>query len=211
MKLPATDQKNYKGMVLVNPGGPGASGIEVVNNFGALWSNASETVGAIGPNYDIIGWEPRGVGFSIPSANCTNNTAPSVKLSKRFDLPDGPMLRYDDIQSQDIDESKSSNAAKCHAEIGGPEGAGQHMSTATVVRDMATISDAFAATADGKRVKNPKLTNYFGISYGTSIGQAFASMFPGRVGRIMLWGIVDPDENTTGLPMRNLQSADEVR
>lgn len=210
MKYAATDLKNYKGMVLINPGGPGGSGISALDSFSSTWGNATETIGAIGSNYDIIGFEPRGVGFSIPSANCTNNTSPSAGIGKRFDQPNGPFLDFASAGGNEADAQMKAKAAECQKTIGGPSGAGQHMSTATVVRDMVTITDAFAATADGAKVKNPKLTNYFGISYGTFLGQTFASMFPERVGRFILAGVVDPDDQVSGISLTGLQSTDEV-
>ncbi|KAG8164390.1 hypothetical protein KVR01_006308 [Diaporthe batatas] len=70
---------------------------------------------------------------------------------------------------------------------------GPHMSTATTARDMLSIVDAFAATEDGQRAARPShLLNYYGVSYGSFLGQTFASMFPGRVGNMVLDGVVDP-------------------
>lgn len=211
MKYAATDLKNYKGMVLLNPGGPGGSGITYLNDFGLEFSNASDTIGQIGPNYDLIAFEPRGVGFSIPSANCTNNTSPSAGgVGKRFDQPNGPFLDLASAGGDIGDQLAKVKGEQCQKMIGGPAGAGQHMSTATVARDMVSITDAFAATPDGVKVKNPKLTNYHGTSYGTFLGQTFASMFPERVGRFVLQGVVDPDDQVSGISLTGLQSTDEV-
>jgi pimeloyl-ACP methyl ester carboxylesterase len=84
--------------------------------------------------------------------------------------------------------------AKCEATIGGPQGAGQHMSTAVVAADMLSVVNAFAASERGKAVKDSSLLNYWGISYGTFVGETFASMYPDRVGRVLLDGVVDPRE-----------------
>ncbi|CAG8973016.1 hypothetical protein HYALB_00007865 [Hymenoscyphus albidus] len=209
MKYPATDPKDYKGMILLNPGGPGGSGVQFAATMGPIWSDATETIGPIGPNFDIIGFDPRGVGFSIPSANCTYSL--DLPIGKRFDQPNGPILDMEGFARELPEIEKLLRSAKlCEKAIGGSDGAGQYMSTATVARDIVSITDAFAATSDGQKVKNPKLTNYLGISYGSFLGQTFASMFPERVGRFLLSGVVDPDDIVTGLPMRHLQSLDET-
>lgn len=64
------------------------------------------------------------------------------------------------------------------------------MSTAVVARDMVSIVDAFAATERGKRAKYSSLVNYWGISYGSYIGETFASLYPDRVGRVALDGMI---------------------
>ncbi|CAN8103649.1 unnamed protein product [Discula destructiva] len=91
-------------------------------------------------------------------------------------------------------EYGASLGAHCNATIGGPLDAGPHMSTATTARDMLSIVDAFAASEQATRAAKPsRLLNYYGISYGTFLGQTFASMFPDRVGNMVLDGNVDPD------------------
>lgn len=84
--------------------------------------------------------------------------------------------------------------AECEVRIGSESEAGPHMSTATTARDMLSIVDAFAATALGKTTSKPShLLNYYGISYGTFLGQTFASMFPDRVGNVVLDGNTNPE------------------
>lgn len=84
------------------------------------------------------------------------------------------------------------------------------MSTATNARDMLSIVDAFAATTDGQRTSIPsRLLNYYGVSYGTFLGQTFASMFPDRVGRMVLDGVVGPDGYLAG-EITNLSDLDGI-
>lgn len=97
----------------------------------------------------------------------------------------------------------------CARLAGGQLDAGPHMSTATSARDMLSIVDAFAATEDGKRAsKLGHLLNYYGTSYGTFLGQTFASMFPGRVGRMALDAVVDPETFLTNLTRNNVNHLD---
>lgn len=88
--------------------------------------------------------------------------------------------------------------SNCATTSGGQLDAGPHMSTATTARDMLSIVDAFAETEDGQRAAKPShLLNYYGVSYGTFLGQTFASMFPERVGSMVLDGVVDPETYLT--------------
>jgi hypothetical protein len=72
------------------------------------------------------------------------------------------------------------------------------MTTAVVAKDIAAILDAYAASPEGSNVTEPLLLNYWGFSYGTIIGQTFASMFPDRVGRMVLDGVVHPGDYAAG-------------
>jgi pimeloyl-ACP methyl ester carboxylesterase len=83
---------------------------------------------------------------------------------------------------------------ECSDKVGGYLDAGPHMSTATTARDMLSVVDAFAASPEGQAAAKPSnLLNYYGISYGTFLGQTFASMFPERVGSVVLDGVVSPE------------------
>jgi pimeloyl-ACP methyl ester carboxylesterase len=195
----AATETPVKGMVLVNPGGPGISGVGFLSGYGRGMQEV------VGENYDIVAFDPRGIGYSIPSADC-NKTDPNVEKQRRYDLPHGPLIPLDTML--DIDQSREIGVA-CKAAIGGEDQAGQHMSTATVARDMRSIVEAYAKTPEASDVENASLLNYMGYSYGTVIGQNFASMFPDMVGRMVLDGVVDPDDNDVGLPIRALMSTDD--
>jgi pimeloyl-ACP methyl ester carboxylesterase len=187
-----------KGMVLLNPGGPGVSGI------GYLSGNGEGMQEVVGENYDIVAFDPRGIGYSIPSANC-NKTDPNT-VARRYELPHGPLVPFDTIYDR---ESFTRLGEICAAVIGGEDQAGQHMSTATVAHDMHSILEAYVASPESANIENASLLNFVGYSYGTVIGQNFASMYPDRVGRMVLDGVVDPDDNDVGLPLRALMSTDD--
>jgi pimeloyl-ACP methyl ester carboxylesterase len=144
----------------------------------------------VGSNWDIVGFDPRGIWNSLPLANCsTHTTAKQIPtLISRF------VPRVLDKYFNDWIQRGKELGVQCQNTIGGEHDIGPHMSTATVARDMLSIVDAFAQTTEGKTaVTNTSMLNYYGISYGTFLGQTFASMFPQRVGKVVLDGVVNTE------------------
>ncbi|KAI0428931.1 TAP-like protein-domain-containing protein [Xylaria sp. FL1042] len=188
IKLPANSNSSYgayQGMILINPGGPGDSAVDEVQNNGVAYYQS-----VTGDNWDIVGFEPRGIYRSEPNINCsaTSNATQNLTLNSRF-VPEVT----DDFFTSYI-EAGIDLGQRCEEVVGGEEDAGPHMSTTTNARDMISIVDAFAKTTDGKRAAKPtNLLNYFGYSYGTFLGQVFASMFPERVGNMVLDGVLSLD------------------
>lgn len=125
------------------------------------------------------------MGRSIPRANCSQSASQNGLRRRAFGLhgPELPQAFFEQIF-----QSAQELGQECEAAIGGPDGAGPHMSTPVVATDMLSIVDAFAATESGKSVANSSLLNYWGFSYGTFIGQTFASLYPDRVGRVAIDG-----------------------
>ncbi len=74
IKIPAhpANDSDYLGMLLTNPGGPGEPGVDFL-----LTSGNAILLPIIGPNYDIVSFDPRGMGRSIPRANCTSDSSPT--------------------------------------------------------------------------------------------------------------------------------------
>ena len=190
-KLPASDGNAEHGSLFTNFGGPGVSGVEVVE--GESSSFAKELRGA----YDIIGFDPRGLGQSTP-ITCWTNDEINQSLT---DTKNGKSNTLSEIMATDILFSKGSsaqeridrgaaNAARCaqHSQV--PELL-DHVGTRDVARDL----DVLRATNG-----NTKL-NYLGISYGTYIGAIYADLFPGHVGRVVLDSAMDPSK----------RSSDEIR
>ena len=170
-------------MILINPGGPGVSGIGEVLEGGALLHTV------VGSNWDVVGFDPRGINNSLPSADCSVNGASNQSEA----LQSRVVPRVSDKFYQSWIDYGNDLGAQCNTTIGKAIDAGPHMSTAVVVRDMVSIVDAFAATSEGKSAqKNSSLLNYYGVSYGSFLGQTFASMFPDRVGNVVIDGIVSP-------------------
>ncbi|PBP21685.1 TAP domain protein [Diplocarpon rosae] len=176
------------GSLLVNPGGPGASGVKFVQ-LGAGAAISAMTDG----RYDIIGWDPRGVATSSPLLNCFENAGMEMQfyhlfLSSPNILPrmiGDPEHEFQVLREfERFDTDMAIVAAKC---VQQNSKALYTSSAAYVARDMAAIVDA----VDGKDA----LLNYWGFSYGSIFLAEFVQAFPERVGRVVVDGIVDPEAN----------------
>jgi pimeloyl-ACP methyl ester carboxylesterase len=155
--------KDYQGVMLVNPGGPGGKG----QGLAVIGSLVPDGVGA---DYDWIGFDPRGVGASKPALSCDSdytgyNRPPYVPSTA-------------DIEQTWLARTKG--YADACAKAGGA--LLDHLKTLDTVRDMESIRLALGA----------EKINFYGFSYGTYIGQVYATMHPDRVRRMVLDGNVDP-------------------
>jgi pimeloyl-ACP methyl ester carboxylesterase len=152
------------GSLIVNPGGPGGSGVDYANAAEYIFSPA------ILDRYDIVGFDPRGVSRSAP-IRCLND--------KELDANNNSDSKPDnekEFQQILIDTKKY--VEKCKAK-------NKYLasySTANVARDMDILREALG----------DKQLNYMGKSYGTYLGTLYAQFFPDKVGRVVLDGAVDP-------------------
>ena len=158
-----TDAGHYQGVMLTNPGGPGGSGLTL--------SVLGEYVpGGGGDPYDWIGFDPRGVGSSIPSLTCQPDYFSGDRPDYAATTPA--------LESVWLARSKS-YADACAANGGALL---DHISTPDSARDMESIRRALGTTQ----------INYYGFSYGTYLGQVYATLFPSRLRRAVLDSNVDP-------------------
>ncbi|KAJ4015388.1 hypothetical protein NW766_005728 [Fusarium irregulare] len=173
-------KKPFMGSVLYNPGGPGASGVE------AVLRDAEEMLPYLGGHYDLIGFDPRGTGrtisFDCPSAEEILDTGGNLHRREFHTLPQSDIWEYIKINWKKLDEV----AEACWEDN---RGTGRFLGTPFVARDMISIVDALG--------QGDKL-NYWGTSYGTILGQVVASMFPKRVGRILLDSNLNADDYAAG-------------
>lgn len=152
----------YQGIMLVNPGGPGGSGL-IFSIFRDFVPNGA------GAAYDWIGFDPRGVGASEPSLSCDGNY---------FSHPRPQYIPYNrSIEKTWLERSKG-YAQACTAAGGALL---DHVKTTDSVQDMDTIRAALG---------EPKL-NFYGFSYGTYLGQVYSTLYPDRVRRMVFDGVVD--------------------
>jgi pimeloyl-ACP methyl ester carboxylesterase len=158
----------YQGVMLVNPGGPGASG-RSLSILGPVISNGFGRKDA-GGAYDWIGFDPRGVGASKPSLSC----------EPAYFGPDRPDYVPTSVALLHRWRSLSRGYARaCDRTTGRLL---EHIHSTDLARDMDRIRLALGA----------RQINYYGFSYGTYLGQVYNQLFPGRVRRLVLDSNVDP-------------------
>ena len=162
----ASKGSDKKGSLLVNPGGPGGSGYDFVRDAGT--TNISEKVRS---NYDVVGFDPRGVKRSAP-VTCLTDKERDANRAKIYRLDTDAGLAEAFADNKAI-------AAKC-AEKTGPVLA--HVDTVSAAKDLDVL----------RGVLNDTKLNYLGYSYGTFLGSTYASLFPDNVGRMVLDGAMDP-------------------
>ncbi|GAB7105579.1 alpha/beta hydrolase [Streptomyces phaeofaciens JCM 4814] len=156
--------KTSQGPLLVNPGGPGGRGLSLAGFV------ASALPEAVASQYDIIGFDPRGVGASTPALDCRPGHFATVR-------PDS-VPSDEEIEQANLARARSfaEACAEKHARVL------PYIDTTSTVRDMDAIRAALGA---------PKIS-YFGYSYGTYLGAVYAKLYPERVRRMVLDSIVDP-------------------
>ncbi|GAA2097748.1 alpha/beta hydrolase [Kitasatospora saccharophila] len=153
-RKPATGSDRL-GSLLLNPGGPGGSGIEQLQYSGDAYKD-------LNARYDLVGFDPRGVGAST-AVHCLDDAAHDT-----WALSDD---RADD-RGKAYADACAANSGKLLAHVG----------TTDAARDLDVLRGALG---------DPKL-NYLGFSYGTYLGASYAEQFPDRTGRLVLDGAVDP-------------------
>lgn len=154
-----------QGSIFVNPGGPGGSGVGFVEY--AVDSTLAD-------NFDIIGWDPRGVGAST-QVRCFSDAAKDEMLYGTFDEPYLTEGWIGELQAdaEDFAEACVDNTGELLA----------HLDTVSTAHDL----ELMRALVNGE-----KPLDYLGYSYGTYIGATYAELFPEHVGRFVLDGAVDP-------------------
>ena len=158
-RVRATNPATRIGSVFLNPGGPGGSGVDLVlSGYGArIRAN-------LDGRFDVVGFDPRGVGASAP-LHCFD----SKRQFNEF-LASQPIFPYRSGQYRSFFEAFSDFADRC---LDGTDPIAAHMSTADVARDLDLLRRA---------VGDAKLS-YLGYSYGTYIGNTYANLFPKNVRR----------------------------
>ena len=163
--IPATAPKSQQqGVMLVNPGGPGGDGLPLAAGV------AQGLSPGVAASYDIVGFDPRGVGSSVPALSCDPGFFSGVRPNY---VP--PNAAAEQVL---INRAKM-YANDCEQRFGWLL---PYMTTQDVARDMDTIRAAFGVSK----------INYYAFSYGTYIGQVYATLFPEHLRRMVLDSTVDP-------------------
>ncbi|BAJ29380.1 MULTISPECIES: alpha/beta hydrolase [Kitasatospora] len=165
VRKPAGGTGHRIGSLLLNPGGPGGSAVDYVERVAARYD------AGVRSSYDLVGFDPRGVGRSAP---VTCLTGPRMDAYTATDLTPDDQREIDALVAADQEF-----AAGCRAEAGELLG---HVSTVEAARDM----DVLRALVGDRKL------NYVGKSYGTFLGATYAGLFPGKVGKVVLDGAMDP-------------------
>lgn len=171
LRQKATGQKI--GSLLFNPGGPGAPGTGLVVSLSGGLAD-----GPLAQRFDLIGFDPRGVGSSTPTIDCLND---SEWEAERADLDVDP-------SPAGVAQTEAENrqyAERCTERSGGPTVLA-NAGTRDVVKDVDIMR---AALGDEK-------LSYVGYSYGTRIGSEYAEAFPENVRAMVLDGALDPNQST---------------
>ena len=165
LKLPATDPRGRIGSLIVNPGGPGASGVEFVREG----ADADVFPAALRRQFDIVGFDPRGVNSST-AIRCIDNLDEQAAIDPS---PDNPS------ELRALVNSARDYAAACARRN---QATLPYLSTDAVARDL----DAIRSAGGDKQL------TYLGFSYGTLIGAIYADLFPDHIRAMALDGAIDP-------------------
>lgn len=160
-RYPASGEK--QGTVLINPGGPGGSGVEFVQYVPFLFGQP------LLENFDVLGFDPRGVGESSP-VSCLTDAERDVSDAKTY-TPDDAGLAEMRADAKTFGEKCLENTGPVLGEV----------DTQSSARDMDVI----------RHVVGDEKLNYLGYSYGTQLGATYAGLYPENVGRMVLDGAID--------------------
>jgi len=182
-RLAAADRKHKLGSIAMNPGGPGGSGYLMPH----ILSLVSPEVAALAERYDLIGFDPRGIGYS------TKVDCPRPDDDGPIDIPPGPLTeatarRLYDAQTAANRACWQSNPAFL-----------RQLTTANVARDLDQV----------RRALGLERISYFGVSWGTLLGSVYRSLYPRSVERMWLDSVVGPTANRLDSRFHDVTAAAE--
>ncbi|KAF2146852.1 uncharacterized protein K452DRAFT_263019 [Aplosporella prunicola CBS 121167] len=240
-KVPVTDPR-YGGPIFLNPGGPGGSGTHLVIDEGSAIRSMIDSTGdpsseaaenSTAKYYDLVGFDPRGVGKTTPGAHCFDFEPIRESWNLRRDA-NGILGSSDAVLGRRWAMVKALGSTCAYSAKDGDD-IKQFITTASVARDMLELAELFGQwkeqetwrimvqDAIAKRkghesmsMQLPRLyiagqekLQYWGFSYGTAIGNTFAAMYPDRVGKLVLDGVVDANNYMKALWSNNLEDAEK--
>ncbi|KAJ3500369.1 hypothetical protein NLJ89_g9828 [Agrocybe chaxingu] len=182
--------KFYRGPVLFNPGGPGFSGVDLIVQIGDLFASI------LGPQFDIVGFDSRGVGRSFPRASFFKTDVERALW--------GPTLlsmlgTVSNNSYEGIARTWASARLLGQLAAENDDGYLKHINTDQTARDMLRIVEAHGR----------EKIQYWGFSYGSVLGASFAAMFPDKVERLVLDGVMDAENYYATLWSNSLLDTDK--
>ena len=170
-RLNTANRETRIGTLIMNPGGPGGSGLENMKpeNVAYFFSDTVRNY------YDVLGFDPRGVGASQPAIKCRTDQELDEDNSTYYDLSTEAGRAADIADYKALGEKCLKNSPQMT----------RFASTEYTARDL----DIMRAAVGDDRLY------YLGFSYGTYLGAIYADLFPSRVGRMVLDGVLDPSLN----------------
>jgi pimeloyl-ACP methyl ester carboxylesterase len=166
IRVPATGDRI--GVLVVNPGGPGASAVDTVAGMGKSLADTD-----IGRRFDLVGIDPRGVGHSTPELRCrTDAEFDAFRREPMADYSPAGVAHIEGLYTRFAQLCTERNGTEFLANIG----------TASAVRDIDVVRAALGENQ----------INYLGFSYGTELGAVYAERYPDRVRAMVMDGAVDP-------------------
>ncbi|KAF2172230.1 hypothetical protein M409DRAFT_62985 [Zasmidium cellare ATCC 36951] len=213
--VPVTDPR-YGGAVLLNPGGPGGSGIGMALGAGGKIQKFIDSQD--GKFFDIVSFDPRGVGASSPQMRCVKDDCEAKSWLLR--VREEGTLGSSDASIGRLWSMMGAYGLSCSILPDGKADVRQYITTASVARDMVSLIEAHGAWREqeaarllGKGcacsrarkndmpcaevpemvryVKGEEKIQYWGFSYGTYLGLTYAAMFPDKIHRLVVDGVVD--------------------
>ena len=175
------------GSLLFNPGGPGSSGVTWVRDSGDQIGTSD-----LRKNYNIVGFDPRGVGESEPKVKCLGDKAKDELLYGASSAAVGSAQEIADTRAK-----MKKFIAACEKNTGPGL---QFIDTVSAAKDMDIIRAVFGESQ----------IDYLGYSYGTFLGTAYAQLFPKRVGHMVLDGAIDPTVNEDTQDLAQLKGFDQA-
>jgi pimeloyl-ACP methyl ester carboxylesterase len=172
LRRAAEDPGDRVGSLVVNPGGPGVSGMSTAASLSTAVAGTE-----LGRRLDLVGFDPRGVGASEPKIACRNT---QEEDAERLDL---------DVDTSPAGVAQTEAENKAYAQLCSQR-VGNDVLATSGSRDVAQDMDILRAA-----LGDDKLT-YLGYSYGTRIGTEYAKQFPRNVRAMVLDGAVDPEQNS---------------
>jgi pimeloyl-ACP methyl ester carboxylesterase len=175
--------------ILFNPGGPGNSGIDLI-----LRGHGDTMMEFSGGEYNIVSFDPRGVNASGIDLTCF----PDEETRDSYQPP-----QFDtdaDTFAQEMVSNKFCSALNKNTTV-------RYASTVAVVHDLVHFTELQAALNGAK--PEDALIYYYGVSYGTVIGQTLAALFPDRIGRVIVDSNVNSEEYYSGLDETSISDTDD--